>query len=88
MANDPHNLESIPAGTPVVALDGELLGRVREAYPNYLLVDQQGHEDLDVPAHAVHGMVNGQVQLTINRSALTEVDHEETVHHQLNEDAE
>ena len=82
MAHDPHNTTSIPPGTPVVALNGELLGRVREAYPHYLLVDQEGHEDLDVPAHAVRGMEGGQLHLTINRSALTEVDHEETVHHE------
>lgn len=80
MASDPHNMKSISPGTPVKALNGELLGKVREAYPHYLLIDQEGHEDLDVPAHAIRGMKDGILWLTINRSALTEVDHEETVH--------
>lgn len=83
MTDDLHNMRDIPVGTPVVALNGELLGTVREIYPHYLLVDQPGvHNDLDIPAHAVRGLVDGMLQLTINRSALTEVDHEETVHHQ------
>jgi hypothetical protein len=80
--HDPHNMRSIPVGTPVVALNGELLGTVREAHPHYLLVRQEEmHNDLDIPAHAVRGMVGGRLELTINRTALTEVDHEETVHH-------
>lgn len=88
MTHDPHNMRSIPIGTPVVALNGEMLGTVREAYPHYLLVDQPDvHNDLDIPAHAVRDLVDGKLQLTINRSALTEVDHEETVHHQRDDAA-
>ena len=83
MSHDPHNMRSIPRGTPVVALNGEVLGVVRETYAHYLLVEQDGeHNDLDIPAHAIQGLVGGKLQLTANRSALTEVDHEETVHHQ------
>ena len=83
MTDDPHNMRRIQAGTPVVALNGEPLGMVREAHPHYLLVDQpEEHLDLNVPAHAVQGVVGGRVQLSINRTALTEVDHEETVHHE------
>lgn len=81
MTDDPHNMRSVPAGIPVVALNGETLGRVREAHPHYLLVDQPDmHDDLDIPAHAVRGIENGRLELTVNRSALTPVDHEETVH--------
>lgn len=73
----------IPAGTPVVALNGNVLGNVREAYEHYLLIDQEGeHEDLNLPIEAVVGMVDGRLQVSVNREALTEVDHEETVHHQ------
>lgn len=83
MTDDPHNMRRIPAGTPVVALNGEHLGTVRESHPHYLLVDQpDAHNDLDIPAHAVQDYAAGRVQLSINRSALTEVDHEETVHHE------
>jgi hypothetical protein len=83
MADDPHNMRRIPIGAPVVALNGEVLGTVRETHPHYLLVDQVDvHNDLDIPAHAIRGVVNGRVELTINRTALTEVDHEETVHHE------
>jgi hypothetical protein len=83
MTYDPHNVASIPAGTPVVALNGEVLGTVREIHPHYLLVDQlDAHNDLEVPVHAVVGMIDGKLQVSINRDAATEVDHEETVHHQ------
>jgi hypothetical protein len=83
MSDDPHNMRRIPIGTPVVALNGEVLGTVRETHPHYLLVDQpEAHNDLDIPAHAVRGLVDGTVQLSINRTAATEVDHEETVHHE------
>lgn len=83
MSHDPHNMRSIPRGTPVVALNGEVLGTVREAHAHYLLVQQEGeHNDLDIPAHAVKGLEGGRLHLTTNRSALTPVDHEETVHHQ------
>ncbi len=80
MALEPQD---IPAGTPVVGLNGEMLGKVREAYSHYLLIDQEGqHDDLDVPTHAIVGLVDGKLQLSVNRTALTEVDHEETVHRQ------
>jgi len=81
MTDDPHNIRGIPIGVPVVALNGEVLGTVRETHPHYLLVDQpDAHDDLDIPAHAVRGLVGGRLELTVNRSALTPVDHEETVH--------
>ena len=83
MTDDPHNVASIAAGTPVVALNGEVLGTVREAHAHYLLVDQaDAHNDLEVPVHAVIGLVGGALQVSINRDAATEVDHEETVHRQ------
>jgi hypothetical protein len=83
MTDDPHNVASIPVGTPVVALNGEVLGTVREAHAHYLLVDQaDAHNDLEVPVHAVIGLVGGTLQVSINRDAATEVDHEETVHRQ------
>lgn len=83
MTYDPHDTASIPAGTPVVALNGEVLGTVREAHAHYVLVDQEDeHNDLEVPVHAVTGLVDGKLHISINRDAATEVDHEETVHHQ------
>lgn len=83
MTIEPGQMKDIRPGTPVVALDGEQLGMVRETYPNYLLVDQpDAHNDLDVPVNAIDGVAGDRVQLSVNRTALTEVDHEETVHHE------
>jgi cell shape-determining protein MreC len=86
MTYDPHDTRSIPIGTPVVAYNGELLGKVREVHPHYILVDQEGeHDDFDVPVHAIQSFENGKLQVSVNRWAATEVDHEETVH-RLRED--
>lgn len=74
---------NIPVGTPVIALKGEVLGKVREAHEHYVLIDQQGvHNDLDLPVDAITGFSDGKLQVSVNRSALTEVDHEETLHRQ------
>jgi hypothetical protein len=83
MTYDPHDTHSIPIGTPVVAYNGELLGKVREVHPHYILVDQEAqHDDFDVPVHAIVGFTDGKLQVSVNRWAVTEVDHEETVHHE------
>ena len=83
MTIEPGQVNDIQPGTPVLALNGENLGVVRETYPNYLLVDQQdAHNDLDVPTSAIESLVDGTLRLSVNREALTEVDHEETVHHE------
>jgi hypothetical protein len=81
MVHDPHNTNTIQSGTPVIARNGEVLGTVRESHPHYILVDQPGqHLDLDVPVHGIEGFTGGKLQLSLNREALTLVDHEETVH--------
>ncbi|MBA3449909.1 MAG: hypothetical protein H0T18_01710 [Chloroflexia bacterium] len=81
MSEDPHGTENIPIGTAVKAFDGSLLGYVREVHPHYLLVGQEGqHTDLEVPVHAIRGFTEGQLQVSVNRGAVTEVDDEETVH--------
>ena len=86
MTYDPHGTESIPVGIPVVAFDGSLLGEVHEVHPHYLLVGQEGqHTDLEVPVHAILGVVDGKLQVSVNRGAVTEVDDEETAH-RLDED--
>ena len=78
-----HNPRDIPVGTTVIALNGELLGKVREAHEHYLLIDQPGeHRDLDLPTDAILDLRNGQLLIAVNREALSEVDHEETVHRQ------
>lgn len=74
---------NIPVGTPVIARNGETLGKVREVHEHYLLIDQPGaHRDLDLPIEAVVGLEGGRLEVSVNREALTEVDHEETVHRQ------
>jgi hypothetical protein len=83
MTYDPHNTASIPVGTMVVALNGEVLGTVREVHAHYVLVDQaEEHNDLAVPVHSIVDLVDGRLLVSINRGAATEVDHEETVHRQ------
>ena len=82
MTDDPHGTGKIALGTPVVAFDGSLLGYVRDVHPHYLLVGQEGeHTELEVPVHAIRGMVDGRLQVSVNREAVTEVDEQETLHH-------
>ena len=81
MADDPHGTRDIPVGIPVRAFDGTLLGEVREVHPHYLLVGQDGeHADLEVPVHAIRGFADGELQVSVNRDSVTEVDDVETAH--------
>jgi hypothetical protein len=81
MTDDPHGTRNIPLGAPVRAYDGTLLGYVREVHPHYLLVGQEGeHDDLEVPVHAIRGLVAGELQVSVTRGAVTSVDDEETAH--------
>jgi hypothetical protein len=81
MSDDPYGTRNIPIGTPVQAYDGTLLGYVREAHPHYLLVGEDGqHSDLEVPVHAILGFAGGQLQVSANRGAVTEVNDVETAH--------
>ena len=78
-----EELHGIPAGMTVIALNGEVLGRVREVHEHYLLIDQpHAHRDLDLPIDAISDSRDGNLHVSVNREALTEVDHEETVHRQ------
>ncbi len=86
MTYDPHDTRRIPVGTQVIALNGEVLGTVREIHAHYLLIDQPGrHLDLDVPVHAIREYTGDALHLSINREATTEVDHEETVHRHVDD---
>jgi hypothetical protein len=81
MTDDPHGTRAIPVGTPVVGFNGALLGHVREVHPHYLLVGQDGeHDDLEVPVHAILSFADGQLQVSVNRESVTEVDDVETAH--------
>jgi hypothetical protein len=81
MTDDPHGARDIPVGTPVVGFNGAELGFVREVYPHYILVGQEGeHADLEVPVHAILRFAEGQLHVSVNRSSVTEVDDVETVH--------
>lgn len=81
MADDPHGTRNIPIGTPVVDYYGELLGKVREAYPHYLLVARDGeHDDFEVPVHSITGFENGKLRVSVTRKSSTEVDDVETAH--------
>lgn len=79
--SDPHGVRDIPVGTPVVGYDGKPLGTVREVYPHFLLVGQDGvHGDLEVPVHAIRGFANGTLEVSVTRESVTEVDDEESAH--------
>ena len=81
MIDDPYGTSDIPVGAPVRAFDGTLLGHVREIHPHYLLVGQDGeHADLEVPVHAIRGFADGELQFSVNRDSVTEVDDVETAH--------
>lgn len=82
MTDDPHSVNEIPLGTPVTAFDGSLLGYVRDIHPHYLLVGRDGdHTDLEIPVHAIRGLADGRLQVSVNREAVSEVDDQETLHH-------
>lgn len=88
MNYDPHGTAKIPVGTPVTGYGGVNLGRVREVYPHYILVGEDGqHEDLDVPVHAIVGFEHGTLQVSVNRESTSRVDDVETAH-RLNESGE
>jgi hypothetical protein len=75
MTDDPRGVERIPVGMPVLGFDGSLLGEVREVQSHYLLVGREGdHTDLEVPVHAILGVTEGRLQVSVNREAATEVD--------------
>ncbi|MDF2760196.1 MAG: hypothetical protein K0S99_2830 [Thermomicrobiales bacterium] len=81
MTDDPHGARDIPLGTQVLGFNGAELGYVREVYPHYFLVGQEGeHADLEVPVHAILRFAEGQLHVSVNRSSVTEVDDVETAH--------
>ena len=81
MTDDPHGAHDIPLGAQVLGFNGAELGYVREVYPHYILVGQEGeHADLEVPVHAILRFAEGQLHVSVNRSSVTEVDDVETVH--------
>jgi hypothetical protein len=85
MTDDPHGVRTIPIGTPVIGFNGETIGHVRETHPHYILVQREGeHEDLEVPVHAIQGVSDGALHVSVNATATTPVDGVETAH-RLNE---
>ena len=87
MTDDPHGARDIPLGTRVVGFNGAELGYVREVHPHYILVGQDGeHDDLEVPVHSILSFADGQLHVSVNRSAVTEVDDVETVHRMSEEE--
>lgn len=81
MSGDSQGSRTVPIGTPVIGFNGEFLGVVREAYPHFLLVGREGeHDNLEVPVHAITGIVDGKLQVSVTRGAVTEVDDVETAH--------
>ncbi|MGH2534699.1 MAG: hypothetical protein ACRDJW_20765 [Thermomicrobiales bacterium] len=75
---------AIPIGTMVIGADGTILGSVHLAHAHYVLVDQPDdpHASLTVPTHAI-ARFEGQLYLSVNREALSVVDHDESAGHRL-----
>jgi hypothetical protein len=69
----------------VIALTGALLGSVRTVYPHFLLVIQEGDDqlDLEVPPHAIARYDGERLYLTVNREALSAVDDQEAAERRL-----
>lgn len=83
--SDSADLSIVTVGASVVALDGTVLGKVREIHPHYVLVGEQDdpHFDFDVPVRAIARVDGNTVHLKVNRSALTEVDDTESANRRL-----
>lgn len=88
MSDAGHGHSTLAAGARVVALDGTVLGTVREVHPHYVLVGEadRPHYDLDVPVRAIDRVDGDTVHLKVNRSALTEVDDTESANRRLGPD--
>lgn len=71
--------QRLSVGTVVVAENGERLGRIHAIHPHFILVSegQEGHRDLEVPIHALSNYDGETLRITVNREALTEVNHED-----------
>ncbi|MCC6315370.1 MAG: hypothetical protein IT337_15305 [Thermomicrobiales bacterium] len=81
MAFDPRDVSTIPLGTPVIAFDGNPLGRVRETHPHYLLVAPEGqHDAFEVPVQSILSFTDGRLQVHVNPWSSSTVDDEETAH--------
>jgi hypothetical protein len=84
MSSDPHGTSDIPVGISVVGFNGEDLGQVHEVHPHYLLVGQEGqHVDLEVPVHAIVGVSEGKLQVSVTRESSSPVDTVETARTQI-----
>ena len=77
-------------GHEVVAANGEVLGKVREAHPHFLQVrrDVDPPVDLNVPMRAVSAVESGRIVLKVNLEALTELPEEDQTVEGRGEEAE
>jgi len=79
--SDPHDTSTISVGATGIGANGATIGVVREVYPHYLLVHEDGqHGDFDVPVHAIVRIEDGTLYVSVNRESVTAVDDEETAH--------
>jgi hypothetical protein len=79
------DVSGVPDGATVVALDGSVLGTVREVHRHYLLVAEPDapHFDFEVPVRAIGRFDGDRLFLKVNREALTEVDDSESARRRL-----
>ena len=79
------DVSGVPLGAEVVALDGAVLGTVREVHRHYLFVAESDspHFDLEVPVRAVARLDGKRLHLKVNREALSEVDDTESARRRL-----
>ncbi len=80
--------DEIRVGASVIANNGEVLGKVREVYPHFILVARDGdHNDLEIPVHSILSANPREVHTHVNRESATSVDDVETAH-RLNEESQ
>ncbi len=82
MRFDSHQIAGLPIGTRVTGADGRPLGRVHEVYAHFVIVrdDDEPSSDLEVPAHAILGLADGILRVSITRASANPVDDGSTVH--------
>lgn len=86
MSFNPIDRTKIKVGATVVAINGEVLGQIREVYPHFLLVARAGeHQDLEVPVQSILNVDDGRIHTSVNRESTTSVDDVETAHRMIEE---
>ncbi|HZS87054.1 MAG TPA: DUF2171 domain-containing protein [Chloroflexota bacterium] len=64
---------TLALGMQVLGADGRLVGRVKEVFASYLLIDRAAQRDVYVPFDAIQALWHNQVVLTIPTKQVDEM---------------